>query len=167
MMILCVVVILSHSTTLLISFYSYQSDNPSCSTGPSIGIGWRYSPRETNTTVDKLEERIHIVYDGRNPSLEDLVLDRVERETILVNLGYSYQDLAINVRSNVKAKGQRRQTVDNLPVTWFEERGESITRSVGKVLRRRQSASHLFNEWKEREQQAKESVSYKRDMTKR
>ena len=85
----------------------------------------------------------------------------------MVNLGYSYQDLAINVRSNVKAKGQRRQTVDNLPVTWFEERGEAITRSVGKVLRRRQSASHLFNEWKESEQQAKESVSFKRDMTKR
>lgn len=117
--------------------------------------------------MDKLEERIAIVYGGRTPSPEDLVLDRVERETILVNLGYSYNDLAINVRSNVKAKSQRRQTVDNLPVTWFEERGEAITRSVGKVLRRRQSASHLFNEWKESEQQAKESVSYKRDMTKR
>jgi len=89
--------------------------------------------------VDKLEERILIVYGGRNPTPEDLVLDRVERETILVNLGYSYNDLAINVRSNVKAKGQRRQTVDNLPVTWFEERGEAITRSMGKVLRRRQS----------------------------
>ena len=117
--------------------------------------------------MDKLDERIAIVYGGRNPTPEDLVLDRVERETILVNLGYSYQDLAINVRSNVKAKGQRRQTVDNLPVSWCEERGEAITRSVGKVLRRRQSASHLFNEWKEAEQQAKDSVAYKRDMTKR
>ena len=123
--------------------------NPSCSSGPSIGIGWRYSPNHINTSVASYESQQSKVYGNYKPSPEELLINRDERETILKKkLGYNCEDLAQSVRETIKMKNQRKQTVDNLKVSWFEERVEVCTRVLGRMLKKRERSRHMYEEWK-------------------
>ena len=135
-------------------------ENPSCSGGPSLGLGWRYDPNHDCITVDEYEAhqaQIHGLPTGEyyvcRP--EDLVLHRFEREAILLNTGYSRQDLADSVRSMNKVKNKRRQTVHNLPVAYFEEKVEVVNRILRRWMRKRERSSHMYEDWKKKTAQGK------------
>jgi hypothetical protein len=105
-------------------------NNPSCTSGPSIGIGWNYDI-EQEFFVDDFER----IREGERKG--DLVLSREEREDMLLDLGYTERELAQAVRTMIKQKNQRRQTVQNLSTSGAEEMLENAGRRVRKLLGRK------------------------------
>eukprot|EP00591_Stephanopyxis_turris_P009205 CAMPEP_0195512346 /NCGR_PEP_ID=MMETSP0794_2-20130614/4337_1 /TAXON_ID=515487 /ORGANISM="Stephanopyxis turris, Strain CCMP 815" /LENGTH=488 /DNA_ID=CAMNT_0040640109 /DNA_START=30 /DNA_END=1496 /DNA_ORIENTATION=- len=133
-------------------------DNPSCSSGAPIGIGWSYYTFENSSGTLKTDLSISVDnYErARGPRSKPhvLVLSREVREEMLTRSGYSKWDIAEAVRKNVKTKRQRRQTINNLGMTDVEEFAEKSTKFFRKVFtfnrkkRRRQRSKYLFEEWK-------------------
>lgn len=138
------------STLQIRTYETVLGDNPSCTGGPPLSIGWRYNPEHYDSTVDEYERKQDQLYGGPEirPLDIDLVLHRSEREAILLKMGYTQQDLADAVRRLNKAKSKRRQTVHNLPVMFLEEKAESCRRSVGRLFLTRQRTRHMYDEWK-------------------
>jgi len=104
------------------------SDNPACTSGPSIGIGWGYAPQDVRTVDDWEMER------GRLRRPTELMLDRRQRKKLVKSLGYSDKDIAAAVRDLNKSRYQRRQTVNNLGALKMEEALEKTKRKVKKIL---------------------------------
>eukprot|EP00934_Nitzschia_sp_Nitz4_P006011 Nitzschia sp. Nitz4//scaffold116_size91068//7581//10009//NITZ4_004946-RA/size91068-snap-gene-0.1-mRNA-1//1//CDS//3329533542//6001//frame0 len=102
-------------------------DNPSCSTGPPVGIGWRHSETKI-INIDEFErERAH------KPKCN--VLTRSKREELLLDWGISFNDIIDAIRTNIKVKNQRRQTVTNLgKIERIEEALESATRKIKRAF---------------------------------
>ena len=138
------------------TYETILGDNPSCTGGPSLSIGWRYNPEHFESTVDEYELKQDELYGGPGirPLDIDLVLHRSERESILLKLGYTQSDLAEAVRRLNKAKSKRRQTVHNLPVMFLEEKVESCKRSLGRLFTTRQRTRHMYDDWKKKEKVA-------------
>ena len=101
-------------------------ENPSTSSGPSIGIGWRYI-QDSPKRIDHME--------GSKKGAKELVIPRRIREGLLRELGYSDHEIAQSVRRVLKAKNQRLQTYNNLHVQTIEYLVEKSRRKVGKLLR--------------------------------
>ena len=114
-----------------IHFFSHlmSGDNPSCSHGPPVAIGWDYTKITPPQTmhVDTYD------YSEYRPSYNeyDLLMDRKEREITLMKLGYTRADLANATRQSLKEKKKRRQTVDNLSVAYVEEKVEERREGAG------------------------------------
>ena len=123
----------SFSTIEIRSYERVLGDNPSCSHGPAVSIGWQYEPDPITVQLDEYE------YYRSDDRLDGtaLVLSRSEREDLLKELGYSRSAIADAVRTNVKIKNNRRQTVHNLPVARFEEVAESARRKLKRVVLRK------------------------------
>ena len=103
--------------------------NPSCSSGPPIGLGWKYG-QEKHYLVDTFDEH-------RTPqrrSKTQLMLPRESREVMLLEVGYDRRALAYGVRQVIKAKNQRRRTVVNLGNAAFEEKVESAKNGVKSIF---------------------------------
>lgn len=121
--------------------------NPSVTSGPALGIGWNYSPEEDEIfSLENFEEtREHF----RRHSMKDLALPRCERESILQSLGYTQKEIAGSVRTIIRLKNQRKQTIHNLHASSVEEFVEMATRKVKRVLlfplHKRKKAKHLFS----------------------
>jgi len=135
------------------TYETILGDNPSCSGGPSLGLGWRYYPSHFTATVDEYESqqaRMHGLADGETYECrpEDLVLHRFEREAILLNTGYTRQDLADSVRATNRVKNKRRQTVHNLPVAFLEERVEVARRTFMRWVGKKERTRHIYEDWK-------------------
>jgi len=111
-------------------------DNPSCSNGPPMSIGWRYNILGKMSVGDFEQTRMDAndVYGGRMKKVPVTLLTREKREQLLENFGFSRAELADAVRRNIKIKNQRRQTVHNLPVSKFEEAVEKVSRKIKKVV---------------------------------
>ncbi|KAL3797387.1 hypothetical protein HJC23_010513 [Cyclotella cryptica] len=138
------------STLQIRTYETILGDNPSCSTGPSLGLGWRYDPSHYTSTIDEYERHQSQLYRGcADPRPEDLVLQRFEREAILLNTGYTRQDLAESVRGITKVKNRRRQTVHNLPAAWAEERLEGCRRTLRRWILNRDRTRAMYDEWRE------------------
>jgi len=103
-------------------------ENPACSSGPGVGLGWKY---EENAPL-KLKE--WEVRRGRRRTPRELVLSRSTRETIIRGLGYTDWEIARTVRSTMKSKYYRRKTANNLRAQKVEEAIESAKRKVEKML---------------------------------
>jgi hypothetical protein len=146
----------SFSNIEIRTYETILGDNPSCSGGPSLGLGWRYDPTHVTATVDEFDAhlaRLHGVGpDGAPLTIppEDLVLHRFEREAILANTGYTRQDIADSVRALNKVKNKRRQTVHNLPVAFIEERTEVVKRTLKRWLLKKQRTRSMYDDWKRR-----------------
>lgn len=123
----------SFSTIEIRSYERVLGDNPSCSHGPAVSIGWQYEPDPITVELDEYE------YYRSDDRLDGtaLVLSRSEREDLLRELGYSRSAIADAVRTNVKIKNNRRQTVHNLPVARFEEVAESARRKLKRIVLRK------------------------------
>lgn len=123
----------SFSTIEIRSYERVLGDNPSCSHGPAVSIGWQYEPDPITVQLDEYE------YYRSDDRLDGtaLVLSRSEREDLLRELGYSRSAIADAVRTNVKIKNNRRQTVHNLPVARFEEVAESARRKLKRIVLRK------------------------------
>ena len=81
-------------------------------------------------SVQEFEELRH----NRRLSGPELVLTRQEREAMLLQWGYTSQDLAKAIRSTRAAQNKRRQTINNLGAAAMEEAMESVSRKVRRML---------------------------------
>lgn len=102
-------------------------DNPSSTTGPSIGIGWGFVNKRSKDIDDFEKDRL-----GRHKS--ELLLSRAQREKIIKSLGYTDREIAAMVRDINKCRFQRRQTVNNLGAQKLEESLELAKRQVLKAV---------------------------------
>ena len=100
--------------------------NPCTSSGPSVGIGWRF--------IEGLPHKLGHSH-GRRRHLNELIVPRHVRERWLREVGYSDREIASAVRKSLKAKNQRKQTVNNLHVQTIEYMVEKSRRKVGRLLR--------------------------------
>lgn len=103
-------------------------DNPACTSGPSIGVGWRYKAQAA-LSVD--------AYEGRRGPLrgsKDLMLDRAAREKIIRRIGCSEKEIAEMTRSVNRTKFHRRQTLNNLGVEKMELAVETAKRRLKSFL---------------------------------
>ena len=104
-------------------------DNPSCSRGPAVTLGWDIVKTSTYVNVEKYEQSWHSFHHtGMNAP--DMILTRKERERMLLENGFSANDIADGIRKILKVKNQRRQTIHNLPVARLEEIVEGAGRKV-------------------------------------
>lgn len=105
------------------------TDNPAVLNGPAIGLGWRYK-RGGCIKLDQWENK-------RGAPLKswELVMDRKEREEVLTDAGFSKKEIADMIRTCLKGKNQRQQTVNNLPVSGVEEAVEKAQRKISNLMR--------------------------------
>ena len=99
--------------------------NPSCTSGPPVGLGWTYAV-ERHYLVDVFE--VHRAPYRRSKA--EMLLSRNARESMLLELGYDRKTLAHGVRQVIKVKNQRRRTLVNLGNAAFEEKVESAKNGV-------------------------------------
>lgn len=106
--------------------------NPSVTSGPAVGIGWRYSVEDDeNIPLDIFEDTREY---HRRTSTKDLTLSRMDRENLLRNLGYTQKEIALSVRTILRLKNQRKQTIQNLHASTMEEFVEKAARKMKRVL---------------------------------
>lgn len=130
------------STVEVRQYERILGDNPSCSSGAPVSIGWKFFQERTLCLpVDEYE-----YYHGHFRDECDMVLDRQEREALLYELGYSEKDLAKVVRENVKLKKNRRQTVNNLPLMKIEVAVESVTKKVTGAFRSKGKSMNKYGD---------------------
>jgi hypothetical protein len=86
-----------------------------------------------------------------------MVLTREEREALLLAWGVSFHDIVDSIRSNVRVKNQRRQTVTNLgKVERLEEAFESATRKLKRAVLLRRRTGNKVKELKEQSELAQQ-----------
>jgi hypothetical protein len=74
-----------------------------------------------------------------------MVLTRQEREELLLNWGVSFDDIIDAIRTNIRVKNQRRQTVTNLgKADRFEEALENATRRIKRAFLLRRSTAGML-----------------------
>lgn len=118
-------------TTLRVREYDIiLGDNPACTSGPPISIGWDYTEHPP-LKVDSFES----IRQRRTNLKRDLLLSREKREKILKRLGVSEAEIADAVRRNNKLRSQRRQTLNNMASDAVVEKIQNATKSfTGFVL---------------------------------
>ena len=106
--------------------------NPSVTSGPAIGIGWKYIPDDDEIfSVEVFEESREY---SRCGSINQLALPRDKREDLLRSWGYSQKEIAWSVRTILRSKNQRKQTVQNLNASAMEEFMETFKRKMKYVF---------------------------------
>eukprot|EP00588_Corethron_pennatum_P008380 CAMPEP_0194291066 /NCGR_PEP_ID=MMETSP0169-20130528/42651_1 /TAXON_ID=218684 /ORGANISM="Corethron pennatum, Strain L29A3" /LENGTH=374 /DNA_ID=CAMNT_0039038837 /DNA_START=16 /DNA_END=1140 /DNA_ORIENTATION=- len=126
-------------------------DNPSCSRGPSMTIGWRYS-EPCLQSVDDYEEK-------RLPRREtfQMVLPQPVREEMLLNSGHTRSQIMTAVKGNNITKGQRQKTLNTLGMQKFEEITESAGRKFRRVFRGKADKKRT-EEWKLEADRARKAI---------
>lgn len=71
---------------------------------------------------------------GPHKKANELVLDRHQRETILLEIGYSKKEIAEATRLIVRDKNKRKQTVTNLGHSNVEESMEYAAKNVKRLF---------------------------------
>jgi len=97
--------------------------NPGCSNGPSLSIGWEYRELPALPVRDFEKLRSHFRHS------KQLLLSREQREKRLRRIGYSAAEIAEAVRRDNKSRAQRRQTVTTMGMY------EALINTKSKVLR--------------------------------
>ena len=103
-------------------------DNPGVSSGPALGVGWRYKP-QTPVSVDDFEKKR-----GTRRGKTDLLMSRDHREKLVRRMGHSEREIAEMIRSVNKTKNQRRQTLNNLGVEKMEVAVETAKKRLKSLL---------------------------------
>jgi hypothetical protein len=105
-------------------------DSPAVKTGAPISIGWKVQSLKTYPTPDAHNEsRGRPAYTSMQ-----MVLNRDQRHELLMELGYSQPDIAQAVRSTIKTKNRRRTTVNNLGVADMEEKIQSVSDGLKRMI---------------------------------
>ncbi|CAJ1946310.1 unnamed protein product [Cylindrotheca closterium] len=113
-------------------------DNPSCSSGPPICIGWAHGQTRF-VNIDSYEHSR-----SARRTQRKLVLNRQNREALLAYWAVPVNEIVEAIRGNVRVKNQRRQTVTNLgKVEKLEEAFESAARKLKKTLLKRRKGGKL------------------------
>ena len=122
----------SFSTISIRAYNRILGDNPSCSNGPSLSIGWEYVNVVEGYNLEDFEH--NRLYTRRLD--HEMVLSRPERESILISLGYSQIEIARAVRANIKVKNQRRRTIHNLSFSKVEEAVETVRKKLTSAVKK-------------------------------
>eukprot|EP00934_Nitzschia_sp_Nitz4_P008909 Nitzschia sp. Nitz4//scaffold66_size103028//90872//91996//NITZ4_004514-RA/size103028-processed-gene-0.16-mRNA-1//1//CDS//3329556398//8899//frame0 len=105
------------------------SDNPSCSFGPPIQLGWEHEAEET-LHIDHYEET-------RQPRREshDLVLSYYDRRYLLLKqAGYSRREVKETMKEVERVKRERMVTDLFLPVHMLDETVEAVVNSFKRLF---------------------------------
>lgn len=105
------------------------SDNPCCSSGPPIGIGWNHGETHRINMNDYEQNR------GERTFYLDTVLTRSEREVLLLEWDVNRSTIVASTRAAMKTKFQRKQTVVNArKFSKLEEVVEVTSRRLKRAL---------------------------------
>mmetsp|Transcript_34497 Transcript_34497/g.83484 ORF Transcript_34497/g.83484 Transcript_34497/m.83484 type:complete len:236 (+) Transcript_34497:38-745(+) len=120
----------------IVEFREYPralSDNPSTSSGPPIGIGWRYDPNDTIVLdLDSYEcDRV----DNRRTKRE-LAIPANIREDMLREAGYSRNEITKVVRQARKDKERRHVSFHQQKFDPILERVEIVKHGVRRIIPR-------------------------------
>jgi hypothetical protein len=89
-----------------------------------------------------------------------MVLTREEREAILLHWGVSFNEIIDSIRTNIKVKNQRRQTVTNLgKVQRLEEAFESASRKLKRALLLKRRTGDIAKELRQQADTAATALS--------
>ena len=113
-------------------------DNPSCTSGPPLSIGWRFSPHQTVFSVDDFEHG-----KGNMPRYKSafLVPKAIRERVLKEHAGVSRREMVETVRGIQKQKSQRRKTAANLGMQNTEEKFETVRRTMQKAVGKRKPFS--------------------------
>ena len=107
-----------------------MSDNPWTSSGPAIGIGWRYDPRDIVTVdLDEYESG----RDGLRRTKPELAIPATVRERMLLEVGYSRHEISKAAKAARKEKGRRAASVQNQKFDPIIERVDSLKRGLRRI----------------------------------
>jgi hypothetical protein len=116
--------------TVRVQYYERVIDvNPGCSSGVSLGIGWKFN-KSRRLPIDEYE----LQRGGVRYKAQQLVLPRNIREDIAKEFGFSQKEIAEGTRQNLRYKNERKQTIDNLNLAGVEEKLESAQRKVVRLM---------------------------------
>ena len=112
-------------------------DNPSCTSGPPLSIGWKHSPSPIVISVDDYEDGKDEPRSSANFLVPKAIRERILKEHACV----TRKEIVGTVRSIKKQKSQRRKTVVNLGMQGTEEKVERVRRTAQKAVGKRKSYS--------------------------
>lgn len=135
----------SFSTIEIRHYDRILGDNPSCSCGPPLSIGWDHD--ESSTIVDTVDD-YEYSRTTRRRGHKELTIPRSERQKLLLKLGYSRKEITQTVRTIVKLKKKRRQTVNNLAYLQVEDFFEGASKQISRIMRKRRGSKFLYKQWK-------------------
>mmetsp|Transcript_46977 Transcript_46977/g.56516 ORF Transcript_46977/g.56516 Transcript_46977/m.56516 type:complete len:371 (-) Transcript_46977:451-1563(-) len=117
-------------------------DNPSCSSGAPVSLGWNFVEigvfpfdefeKSRDKNCDDMDKSVH---GKRRAAIADTLLSRTEREKLLMDHGFTRGEIAQATKINVKIKNNRRQTVNNLKFQKAEEFIEAIRRYLKQAVK--------------------------------
>ena len=79
--------------------------NPSTSSGPSVGLGWRYKDQPPQQLAEEEQRRF---------KQNKFILSSEARKDILIDLGFSNTEITQAARQNARLREQRKQTLNKL-----------------------------------------------------
>merc|ERR1711933_80784 len=79
--------------------------NPWVSPGPAVGLGWDYHDIPTKFDIMEFESTRAL----QRRSYYELIMPKHQRETILLNMGYSRRELTKNTKRNDIARRQKEK----------------------------------------------------------
>ena len=79
--------------------------NPSTSSGPSVGLGWRYQDQPPQQLAEE---------EQRQFKQNKFILSSEARKDILMDLGFSNTEITQAARQNARLREQRKQTLNKL-----------------------------------------------------
>lgn len=121
-------------------------NNPFCSSGPPLELAWKCESSSTDSNVP-----INVFEEVRGPyrrSEWDLALSRGERESLLLEAGFSRDQIAAAIRECSHVKAHRANTVVNMKMSGVEEVADEIRRKGTKMVGLRWSSNWLYHDWK-------------------
>lgn len=113
--------------------------------GPPLELAWDHITSMTEcTSIDEFEEE----HEQYRRSEWDLALSRGERESQLLDAGFTREEIAAAIRETSRIKSHRANTVLNLKMARVEEFTEGIQSKLMQMIGFRKDPDHLYNEWK-------------------
>lgn len=116
-------------------------DNPACTSGAPVGIGWSSSD-VTRIDLDAYEA-------DRPPRRKrgELMMSSAERRKKLEAMGISNQEIVKSIRGVERVKAQRNRTQINLKMEPAQEKLQKVIRGAKRVILRRKSCQEQFGPW--------------------
>ena len=99
---------------------------------------------ELDVPIDEFEEE----HEQYRRSEWDLALSRCERESQLLDTGFTREEIAQAIRETSRIKSQRANTVLNLKMEKVEEFTEGVKSKLTQMIGLKKDPEYLYNEWK-------------------
>jgi len=121
-------------------------DNPACSLGPAIGIGWAYQLSSKEPLDDFEEKRLP------KRAESDFKLNREQRVILLEKSRFTKKEIIGCMQNKAKIAYGRESTAVHLPFAHYEETLESAQRKLKQIIFRKKKDADLKQIWPEYEE---------------